>query len=73
MGSVLIFGELFTLPVGSRAKCQILMPHFIAAKVSMIAVTAQVKLKLGQRLTTSNWATSLDQLPHTSLHKSAAI
>ena len=34
---LLIFGTL-----GSRAKCQIIMPHFIAAKVSMIAVTAQV-------------------------------
>ena len=62
--------NLFSYTLHSLSQCQILMPYFIAAKV---AVTAQVKLKLGQRLTTSNWATSLDQLPHTSLHKSAAI
>ena len=48
------------------------MPHFIAAKVSMIAVTAQAWTAIDDLPTRqSNWAALLDQLPHTSLHKSA--
>ena len=77
-----VFVDIRRLTLGSRANlfsyitftftCQILMPYFIAAKV---AVTAQVKLKLGQRLTTFPHASRMEPLHSTnfltSLHKSA--
>ena len=72
-GIVRVFVDIRRLTLGSRANlfsyitftftCQIHMPYFSAAKV---AVTAQVKLKLRQRLTTFPHASRIGPLHSTN-------